>query len=705
MKTAKIIRFPNRASRKTAVKKLESSATLLRDHVTYLTERGITKAFQQKMKLRSADDGLLIPYLDVNGADTEFYRIRLIPAADNRKFWQPVGSGNHFYFAPLPQRKWSKLIEDIDTKIYIAEGELKAAALAQHGFAAIGIGGIYNWLQRKNGESVPIDDFELITWGGRPVVIVFDSDVRDKSTIQAALIRLNAELTRRGADTSIVLIPTLGDVKTGVDDFIVKKGIRAFQKLPERTLEEPEFDSWGLAKEPNFTDTGNSIRFVLRNADRVLYTHEWKSWMIWDGNIWKKDATEQVWDLARDTIMAMYREALKMNDSEERQDLMNWAMICEEAVRIDRMLRVARTQRAIAISAKQLDLHPYLIAVTNGVIDLKTGKLLASDPRHLLTKQIPVPFDVNARCPIFKSFLRDIACDDKDFVSYIQRVVGYLLTGDCKEQCFFVLHGTGANGKSTLLRVLTELFGDFATSTRMETWAIQKRNAGGPSEDIARLHGARLVSAVESEDEQRLAESLIKELTGQDRVTARRLYEGSFEFVPQFKLLLVCNHKPVMRGDDPAIWRRVRLLPFENVFPPAKQDKKLVDKLRAELSGILNWAIDGCLEWQRIGLAEPKRILDATDKYKSDSDVLRAFLTDCCETGTAKEYKVFSYPLYEKYKNWTEANGHSPMSATRFCNRLQDRGFARKRVEQGSQFSGLRLKQIKPKRNRGESDE
>jgi putative DNA primase/helicase len=387
-------------------------------------------------------------------------------------------------------------------------------------------------------------------------------------------------------------------------------------------------------------------------------------------------------------VLSIGREALTLADQKKRDVQLHHMRGSESNPRLVAMLQGAATMPETAVSVEELDAWPMLLTVKNGVVDLATGKLLAPDPELLLTKRTQVPFEPDAKCPRFKKFIREITGGNKKQARYLQRVAGYLLTGDTREQCFFVFHGSGSNGKSTLLRVLAELLGDFATVARMETWTAQLRKAGGPSEDIARLQGARMVSSVESDQGQRLSESLIKELTGQDRVSARNPHERSFEFQPQFKPILVCNHKPVIRGSDDAIWRRVKLVPFEQKFTKTK-DKTLFNKLLDELPGILQWAIRGCIKWQKTGLAEPQSVRTATENYKHDSDELGQFIEDRCATG--KKLSAPASDLYGAYKSWAIKNGHFVLSNKTFAQRITERGFEKDRKTAGVSYRGLAI--------------
>jgi putative DNA primase/helicase len=657
------------------------SDDLLPKHVAYLTARGIKKSYFEIAGYRSEPDGLVIPYPDpAGGFLADFGRKRLLPArvvdGKEQKFSQPPGRPPRFYFAP--HRSLAEWLRDPTEEVFVFEGETRGAALTQHGRFSISLGGVWNWLRRTDdGESVPIDDFDLVAWKGRPAVLVFDHDVAKKRDVQLALLRLANVIAARGGSVRIVLLPDLGDGKTGADDFIAARGVKAFLALPRRSLDEPEFEGWGMPADLNLTDAGNAERFAHLYADTARYVHEWSQWLVWDGARWKPDAIEQAVQLALKVARSIFREAAACPDADRRAELAVWALKSEAASKIEATLRIARTTPPLALTVSVLDAHPFLFGVRNGVVDLRTGELRPALPEWLMTKQAPIVFDPGAKCPAFERFLTEVMGGRADLVAYLRRCVGYFLTGDTREQCFFIWHGVGANGKSTLLQTLLALAGEYGGTSRMETWTAQQRNAGGPSEDVARLHGARLVSAVESEEIQRLAESLIKELTGSDKVAARRLYENSFEFVPQFKLILVCNHRPMVHGDDPAIWRRLRLVPFDRVFKPEEQDRTLTEKLRAELPGILNWAIAGCLEWQRRGLAEPDAVRRAVDAYRSDSDLLAQFIDEECAEDAKATMRTIQ--LYGTYQTWAETRGHRPMTMTSFSRKIQDRGYRKER--------------------------
>ncbi len=277
---------------------------------------------------------------------------------------------------------------------------------------------------------------------------------------------------------------------------------------------------------------------------------------------------------------------------------------------------------------------------------------------------------------------------DAELVTFLQRAAGYSLTGSTREQCLFVLYGTGANGKSSLLDTLRLLLGDYAQQTESKTFTEKKQDS--ISNDIARLKGARLVAASETESGGRLAESLVKQMTGGEPLTARFLHQEFFEFRPEFKVWLGTNHKPVIKGSDNAIWRRIRLIPFDVTIPPAERDKDLLFKLREELPGILAWAVRGCADWLRNGLSEPESVMSATSAYRDEMDVLGPFFSECCHfTHIAK---TSASELYRAYGGWVERFGEKPMSQRSFGMSLSERGLSRSKNSAGLVFwSGIGL--------------
>jgi len=422
----------------------------------------------------------------------------------------------------------------------------------------------------------------------------------------------------------------------------------------------------------HFTDLGNARRLVRLHGQDLRYCYPWAKWLIWDGERWAPDDTGEAPRRAKASIAGMYAAAAAAPDDETRKALARHALKCESANRITSMLALAESEPSIPVLPGQLDADPWLINVLNGTLDLRAFELRPHDRSNLLTKLAPVIYDPSATCPTWEAFLQRVMGGDADLIGFLQRIAGYSLTGDTSEQVLFLLYGSGANGKSTFLETLRAMIGEeYALQLRPEALMIRKGET--VPNDIARLKGARLVSARETEEGKRMAEALVKELTGGDTITARFLRQEYFDFRPEFKLFLAANHKPVIRGTDYAVWRRIKLIPFTVTIPPEEQDKALGRKLLGELDGIFAWAVRGCLAWQRDGLQVPAAVEAATSAYKAESDTLAAFLAECTTQDGNAETQASK--LYAAYKSWCEDNGEMAITGTMFGRRLGERGY------------------------------
>lgn len=424
----------------------------------------------------------------------------------------------------------------------------------------------------------------------------------------------------------------------------------------------------------NCTDLGNAKRLVSLHGNIIRYCFAWKKWLIWDGKRWSIDNDGQILRLAKDTVKRIYEEAGLISDESQRKAVAKWAVSSESEHRISAMVSLGASEEGIPIPPNHLDINPWLLNCQNGTIDLKTRELKQHDPKNFITKIIPVEYNPEATCELWIEFLEKILNWNYDMIHFLQRAIGYSLTGVTLEQCLFLLYGIGANGKSTFLNIVNFILGDYAQTASFETFLL--KNQDRINNDIARMQGKRFISAIEAEGERRLAEVLIKQLTGGDTVTARFLFSEFFDYKPQFKIWLACNHKPIIRGTDHAIWRRIKLIPFNVTIPEAERDKHLTEKLQADLPGILSWAVQGCLEWQREGLKIPDEVKTATSEYQGEMDVIQAFLDDRCFTKIdSKDVKTISSKLYEAYAKWCSENGETPLDNRSFGRRLSEKGF------------------------------
>lgn len=420
----------------------------------------------------------------------------------------------------------------------------------------------------------------------------------------------------------------------------------------------------------NLTDLGNAMRFVLCEGENVRYCHPWGKWLVWDGRRWKIDDTGAVEIKAVCVVKRLLMESANADSQDQREKLRRFSRATESLSK--RRALLISAQPYVTISPDELDTDPWLLNCTNGTLDLRTGEIRAPERSDYLTKLAPTDYDPEAECPDWRAFQDTICGGNQGLVAFKQRAFGYGLTGDVSEQIFFMHYGTGSNGKSTELNTIKDIVGpDYAQHTATETLMV-KRNPGVPN-DVAKLKGARFVTAIESEAGRRMAEALVKQLTGGDVLTARFLYGEFFEFRPTHKLYLAANHKPEIRGTDHAMWRRIRLIPYTVTIPDDEQDKQLPDKLLAEAAGILAWLVQGCLEWQRDGLVPPESVKNATSAYKDEMDALGDFITECCVLFPGA--KVTAAELYKAYKEWGAKGGEEEtMSKRSFGVRLRERG-------------------------------
>jgi putative DNA primase/helicase len=419
------------------------------------------------------------------------------------------------------------------------------------------------------------------------------------------------------------------------------------------------------------SDLGNARRLVSRHGGDIRYCYPWAKWLVWDGLRWRVDDSGEIFRRAKETVATTYREAAAADDATERKELARHALRSEGEARINAMVSLAESESGIPVQPDDLDRSPWLLTVGNGTVNLQTGKLQEHDRTDLITKLAPVTYDESAPCPTWTAFLDRVLAEKADLIEFVQRAIGYSLTGRTTERCAFILWGVGRNGKSTLLETMTTTMGDYADRTPTET-LLAKRDTGIPN-DVAALKSLRFVFAAESEEGRRLDEAKVKDLTGGDTISARFMRGEWFSFRPQFKIWLGTNHKPVIRGTDHAIWDRLRLIPFTVRIPEDEQDKDLRDKLLAEAPGILAWAVQGCLSWQRDGLGAPNDVTAATAAYRTEQDVFGSFITDACvEHANAR---ITAKDLHAAYQQWCEETGERPLTQKAVGQRLGERGF------------------------------
>lgn len=450
------------------------------------------------------------------------------------------------------------------------------------------------------------------------------------------------------------------------------------------------------AKRYTFDDMGNAERIYDAYGGFIRYSYTDKRWLYYDTRKWCMDTTGEIERAAEQAIKAldadepMYARAAELDDEGgdgEGKKLYKAYLAHKKYSRSNRGKKAMldELRHKIPISPMQTDIDGMLLNTPTGIFDLREGVLRPHDPEAYITKIAHVEYDPTATCPTWERFLGEIFGGDTDLINYVQRAVGYSMTASTVEQCVFFLHGSGSNGKSTFLSIVREMMGDYTVNIQPETIMV-KNSPGGANSDIARLKSARLVTTVEPNEGARLNEGLLKQLSGEDPVTARRLYGDEFEFIPQFKLWMATNHRPLIRGTDDGIWRRIKMIPFTVQIPDEKKDKHLAGKLRRELPGIFNWAIDGCRKYQEGGLQEPRSVRGSTMEYRKDMDAIQQFIDECCE----QSGKCPAVSLYSAYSDWAKRNHQYEMNNNVFGRKMSER-YVKQKTRNGAVYIGIKL--------------
>lgn len=587
-------------------------------------------------------------------------------------------------------------------EISLTESEIiRKAMAAQNGekFAAL-FNGTWNGLYSSQSEADIALCNMLAFWTGR------DAGMMDRIFRQSALYRPKWDEKRGGQSYGEMTIQDAinkcDKIYNPSEYFQDRAPVpKNFQPpLPELLPPEPppekESDQLPDWLTGPYNDMWNAERLIEKYGNILKFNKTKGSWYIWNGKQWKEDEKDEIRNLADETIVDLYKykdplysKLSNQKDGEKKYAaFLGWLSRSRNTSRKNNMITEAESWPGISAVSSEFDKEEWLFNCANGTIDLRTGELLPHTKENMITKISHVEYDPDAKAPVFKKFLERIFDGKKHLIDFIQRAVGYSLTGSTREQCVFVCYGSGANGKSTLINIIQEMMGDYARNTNFTTFTV--RNDSNTN-DIARLMGSRFVTAMEVGEDKRLNEALIKQLSGGDLISARYLHKEFFDFYPTFKIWMGTNHKPKIKETDDGIWRRIKLIPFEVTIPPNERDGELLAKLRRELPGILAWAVKGCLDWQKQGLNPPDEVNMATDTYRSEMDVLQAFLSECIAKKEGAYVK--SGDLYKVYTEWCEENGERPFSSTKLSLKLKERGIQKGRTKTMRFWDGIELTQ------------
>jgi putative DNA primase/helicase len=377
------------------------------------------------------------------------------------------------------------------------------------------------------------------------------------------------------------------------------------------------------------------------------------------------------------------------SDQERGSHLIKHAMRSHDLKRLEAMLKLAASEPGMSAAIKEFDSDPWLLGVSNGVVDLRTSTLLRNNPDMLITRQCNALYDIEARCPRWQLFLEEIFNGDLDTIETVQRALGYSLTGIVTEEVLFICFGHGSNGKSVFNNVISAIFGNYVRVAPSSLLTIRRDGDSSPRNDLASLAGARYVTINELQSGDRLDEQIVKLLAGREKIAARFLHKEFFEFSPTFKPWLRTNHKPIITGDNDGIWRRLVLIPFSQQFTDKNKDPYLEDKLLVERDAILAWMIEGAKKWKKDGLQLSKRILSECASYRKDSDLLGEFVDEICTVNPNE--KTEQPILYGQYRTWCNNNGVRPIAKASFTRRLAERGFLEKKSNGKRYYGGLQI--------------
>lgn len=430
------------------------------------------------------------------------------------------------------------------------------------------------------------------------------------------------------------------------------------------------------------TEFGLAERFHDLYGSSVMYVQELGAWYTWDGFTWIKSRGAEIKHRAKETINRLLDEVVGADTLEERQALLKFASNSQKSSTADNVIKLAQSDLRLVVPLSNLDSASHLLGVANGAIDLRSGELLAPDPLLRITITSGVNYDKDAKAPVFEQTVNDAFFGDKTLVAFFQKLIGYVLLGDPKEDLLIIPYGCGSNGKSTILNAIRSALGSHAKMAGCETFLAKNdggANAGAPREDLLRLRGARLVCVTEPDEGSELREGFIKSLTGGEAITARGLYASSIEMTPTFTAVMATNHLPFVKGSDHGIWRRLLPIPFTRNFstdPNVVLDPSRGEKLEAETAGILAWCVRGAIDYQRDGLGPiPEDVAEARASYKKDMDVLADWIADCCNEG--KEYSCSNPDIWRCWQAYAYENGSkNPLPSIRSLGRrLSGKGY------------------------------
>jgi putative DNA primase/helicase len=582
--------------------------------------------------------------------------------------------------APRILYRLPEILERPDEVIYVCEGEKAANAVRNLGLLAT--------TSPNGSQSAKKTDWSPAA--GRTLVITRDNDAPgEKFAYDAAELCAQA----KAKSVRIHLLPRLpahGDAFDYIE-LLRSEGKSDEEIRTEFVAECEKGKPFGLKiDEYEYTDVGNAQRMASMFAEDMKYCPQ-KGWYFWMGTHWKRDSTKEAHRRAVRVTEWMKEKALELGEREGK-DLLDHAIRSQAIGRINAMVEAGTFLKEFAVDVSVFDANKDLLNVANGTIDLKTSTLRPHNKEDYITHVSSVAYDPNARHPLVDKFLEDVTQGDPELLAFVLRAAGYSLTGHTREEAFFIVHGKAGSGKSTFIEAMRVISGDLARTANFEVFLTTPMgNNSGVQPELARLHGARLVSSIEVDEGRKLAVSVVKSVTGRDQITCRELYCKSFEYKPEWKLWLVCNHAPVVDDRDDAMWRRIYKVPFNAGIPRAKQDQSVKDRITGDpqvLSAFLTRVVEGARDWYEKGLCPPEAVKIATEEYREEMDPLKEFIEEEVVFGSGFEMRAAK--LREMYTEWCRDQGvKNPMNRKKFNDRLKSLGIESVHREDGAYWAGV----------------
>ena len=610
--------------------------------------------------------------------------------------------GSHEY--AMKERKGAKVVDLNETKpvlynlpgimkaayekgtIYIVEGEKDADNLIRLGITATTS---FDGASKSREKQKWRAEYSGCL-SGVDVVLIPDND----SPGRAHMMNIAREL--KGFARSIKLVELPVPQKEDVSYYLSEgHSLEELLNLVRNTviIEQPQGNDTLSLINYNFSDVGNAERLIALYGSCLRYCSQQDRFLIWSGRYWKIDNTGTIFQLAKSTLRRLLSEGEALDDTADeslgplKKNIKSFVLKSENDARIKAMVNQTKSQREIILTRSDMD--PSLLSVGNGTLDLHTGTLFKHSKGDYITRITDIDYVKDAACDEWMKFLHTVFQGDDEIIDFVQRSVGYSLTGSQKEQCFYMLYGSGANGKSTFLNAIRMAAGEYSDVLKPSS-LMAKLYEDGARGDLAKLCGKRFVATSELNDGQYFDESLLKSITGGEKIPVRFLYGEEFLLNPEFKLWIGTNEKPRIKGTDLGIWRRVRMVPFLHTFSESERDKDFFDRcLVPELPGILRWAVDGCVKFAHEGINIPSSAKAAVLDYKSEMDTIQRFIEDCCDAGDTNNVRIGE--LYDRYLRWCKEVREPELTAIKFGRKIKEKGFNQVRSGGLRYWSGISL--------------